>query len=151
MGKFITLEISPLFSDWSLADRSALAHFLEVRSFQAGDLIADRLSNSSELFIVSSGTVKLSAESHSLEVSAGASFGELSLIYPSTKRVSATAATAVETFVITAHHWLEMKRNTPSVAVKLMESILKKISKELSALELPGKSQWTKSSSSGLI
>ena len=151
MGKFVTLEISPLFSDWALADRSALAHFLEVRSFKAGESIIDRLSNSSELFIVSSGSVKLSAESHSLEVTAGASFGELSLIHPSKRRVSAKAITPVETLVITAHHWLEMKQKTPSVAVKLMESILRKLSKELSSFEIPARSQWIKSSSSSLI
>jgi CRP-like cAMP-binding protein len=147
MGKFVTLDTCRMLQNWSLDERSALAHFLETRSYEANESLIDRTSRTAELLFIASGKIKLSAETYSLEISEGASIGELSLINPSQKRVSATAITPVTAYVLSAQRWLEMKRNTPSVAVKLMESILKKVSDELGSFELPPKSQWAKSTS----
>jgi CRP-like cAMP-binding protein len=147
MGKFVTLDACRMLQDWSLDERSALAHFLEDRSYDANATLIDRTSKTSELLFIASGKVRLSAEAYSLEISPGATIGDLSLINPSQKRVLAVAITPVDVYVLSAQRWLEIKRNTPSIAVKLMESILKKVSYELGSFELPPKSQWAKSAS----
>jgi CRP-like cAMP-binding protein len=147
MGKFVTLDACQMLQDWSLDERSALAHFLEHRSYDANATLIDRSSKASELLFIASGKVKLSAETYSIEILQGATIGELSLMNPTQKRISAIAITPVDAYVLSSQRWLEMKRNTPSVAVRLMESILKKVSNELGSFELPPKSQWAKSAS----
>lgn len=147
MGRFVTLDACEILQDWTLDERSALAHFLEPRSYEINSTLIDRTSKIAELILIASGRVKLSAEAYSIEISQGATLGELSLIHPTQKRVSAIALTPVEAYALNAQRWLELKRNTPSIAVKLMESILKKVSHELGSFELPPKSQWAKSAS----
>lgn len=151
MGKFLTLENARLLNSWTLDEKSALAYFLKAKSFKAGEIIFDRLSKGSQLVFVSSGTVKLSAENYSFEVSEGSSFGELSLVQDVPKRVSATASSDVEVLSLDGHQWIELKRNAPSVAVKLLESIINKVSREIANFELPGKSQWAKLASGGSV
>lgn len=137
MGKFRSLEKSLLASSWSLEERAALAFFLEERRFNEGDPVFNRMAKEAALYLVEQGGVRLQYEQYSVDLKEGASFGELSLFQETTKLVTATALGNCIVWILTKEKYEELRKNTPSVAVKLMESIIQKMGKVVSEALMP--------------
>jgi len=137
MGKFRALERAQLTKDWLLEEITALAHFLTERKVVEGDPIFLKQSKDRGLYFIETGIVRIQYEGLSVDLREGDSFGELSLFDENQKPVSTTAAQSCSLWVLTMDNLMEMKATTPSVAVKLMESICGKIAKSLSVFTVP--------------
>lgn len=137
MGKFRALERAPLTKDWSIDERAALAHFLTERRVAEGDPIFLPQSKERVLYFIESGAVDIHMENLHTELKEGDSFGELSLLAETGKLVGATAKSACVLWTLNFEKYLEMKKTTPLVSVRLSESITLKLVKLLALFHLP--------------
>lgn len=127
MGKFRALERARMTNGWTLEERAGLAHFMSERKIPENDPVFVKQAKDRGLYIVDTGGVKVAYEHLSLELHEGESFGELSLLEESPKLVTITGLMPTTLYVLTFEKWLELRKTAPTVAVKLMEAMLKKI------------------------
>lgn len=142
MGKFTSLEKSKLTCDWSLEERAALAYFLEKKEVASGARLFKESTIESQLYFLDKGEVELDSKNIRISLEAGDSFGELSLFQETSKKLGALAQTECTLWVLSKDKYLEICDQHPSLAHKLQESVLKKLSGLLSSgIEPPDISQ----------
>lgn len=138
-GKFTTLERALLTKDWSLEERTALAHFLKIRDYAEGDTVFLARSKDRGLFIVSSGQIQIQSETALLQLRDGDSFGELSLLFSSQKLVSIAVLKPSQLLFLSLDQWHDMRRISPVISLKLIESICQKFAGMLNSMVPPPK------------
>ncbi len=143
MGKFSALEKNELTQNWTLEERTALAHFLETREVEKNKEIISRQTKEEAkergVYFLEAGKVLMKVETSSVTVSAGVSFGEYSLVSDHKKQVMALATSPVTLHFLSLERWEELKRVTPLVGMKLLEAIVAKTAKLLSDAPSPPK------------
>ncbi len=127
MGKFSTLEQTSITKDWSLEERSALAHFLDELQVDQHETIFSMKSNERVLFIIESGTAKFAIEGFETDLGPGDSFSEMSLIKSSPKVGAVIATSPCSLWVLKYDKWNDMKKAAPIISLKLLESVCEKM------------------------
>ncbi len=120
-----TTEKSP--QDWSLEERSALAHFLTEQKAAPGERVFDTKSVQQKLYIIEKGRVRLTFEDTAVEFSESDSFSEMSILQQSSKLCVATGITDCVFWVLSFAKWEDMKRAAPVISLKLVERIGQKL------------------------
>lgn len=130
VGKFQCLEKSELSSGWSIEERAGLAYFLEDREFEQNESILEPNQDFRALFFIESGVIIAKDKANcEIELSRGQSFGELSLIGPTQKRLQITACNKTKVWILSYEKWLELQKEVGTIAQKLRHAILLKLSR----------------------
>lgn len=145
MAKFEALEQSELTQSWTIEQRAALAHFLDDEKQIRGKTFVKPNDKNSGLYFIYKGKVKLQYQNIEAILEAGMSFGELSLVHPTKKQAKMTALEDLELFVLSEEKWVLLRKESPTTALKLLESICQKFSKFLTHAPAPPGSFGTKS------
>jgi CRP/FNR family transcriptional regulator, cyclic AMP receptor protein len=143
------LQRSPLFRDFSESGVRIFADLAQRKVLPAGTPLFVENTAGESLFIVTSGTVRVTqrvgdADAELGLLGAGEHLGELSLLGRCVRLVSATAATPCEVLELTRRDYLEKAREKPAACLKLALAIAgdlgAKVSDSREALRaLPGR------------
>lgn len=139
MGKFSTLEKAELTQNWSVEERAALAQFLEKQQLAKGEQLYYEQAKEKKLYFLDEGVLEIHGASIKVEFLPGQSLGELSLLKETAKQTSALAKENCIFWVLTEESWRELRRSSPAVALKLIESINSKLAHLLDQSLLPPK------------
>jgi CRP-like cAMP-binding protein len=140
VGKFTSLEKAVLTKDWTLEERTALAHFLKPKEYRESETIFLARSKDRGLFIVGSGIIQIQFDATSVSLKEGDSFGELSLIFASNKLVTAMALKPSQLWFLSIDQWHDLRKISPVISLKLIESICQKFAGMLNNAVPPPKS-----------
>jgi CRP/FNR family transcriptional regulator, cyclic AMP receptor protein len=130
------LQGSTLFQDFSETGIKIFASIATEKSLPAGSpLFAENMVGES-LFIVRSGTVRLTRRDGGTErevatVGPGAHLGELALLARTVRLVSAVAATACEVLEITQRDYYRLQPQKPQACLKLSLAIAADLAQRL--------------------
>jgi CRP-like cAMP-binding protein len=130
MGKFSALERCQLTKSWTLEEKAGLGHFLKEKILARGEKLFLETSHRA-LGIVEAGTVEfLTKDSKkSVVINPGESFGDFSLVSKNPKVLQAKAAENLVYWELSAEDWQDLRKSAPSVALRLLESIVSKAAK----------------------
>jgi len=96
----------------------------DVRDFPAGETIFHEGDSGSRMFVVITGTVRLSVMGRMLEkVGPGGVFGEMALIDASPRSATAVAITECTLVPINADRFTSLIRETPGFALEIMKTM----------------------------
>lgn len=130
--KLDTLRAIPLFKYLSYKGLVKVMNITETRRVRAGARIFDEGTRGDELFILLSGTVRISKGGVTLaELGPGGHFGEMAMVDKSPRSASAAAADDVKLLVIQRRQFYDIMRRDPVMSVKLMWSFIQVLSTRL--------------------
>jgi len=147
--KMALLKGIPLFSDLYKGELQPLAHALERRTFNKGQVILRQGDQGDSLFVVVSGRVRiytLSPEGHELSVAfcdRGDFFGEMALLSGEPRSASAEAMEPTEVLVLHRQAFRSHLLSSPSTAVHVIETLSQRLrrttesAEELMSLNVP--------------
>lgn len=123
-----TLQAAPLFKDFTETGLKIFAAIAQEKTVPAGSPLFVENMVGESLFIVKSGTVRLTQKTSDGErelavVGAGDHLGELALLAKSVRLVSATAATDCEVLEITQRDYNRLQPQKPQACLKLALAI----------------------------
>jgi CRP-like cAMP-binding protein len=125
MDLFDALRGSPLLQGFSTDGVRIIQAAATGREVPAGAPIFVEQMQGDSAFVVSQGTVELYVGDRVLNtISAPLSFGELALLRPGPRRVSARAASDVSLVEIRRKEFLEVQKQRPQACFKLMLNIV---------------------------
>jgi CRP/FNR family transcriptional regulator, cyclic AMP receptor protein len=97
---------------------------LPVEKFAAGDVILRQGTQCNKMYVVCSGRVRIERDGQTIEeLSAGDSFGEMSLIDGAPRSATARAETDCEVAPITEKTFLRLVHETPLFALAMMHNL----------------------------
>lgn len=107
-----------------------------LRQFGAGAPIFLEQQVGESAYLLTSGSVQISVTRGGVArvlavLNAPASFGEIALLSPGTRRVSATAQTAVSVFEIPRRDFASLQKQRPQACMKLMVNIMQNFSERV--------------------
>jgi len=137
MGKFTTLDSAPMTYHWNLQDRAGLAYFLKRKEWKKEETLFEAKSKERVLHIIESGSVRLTANDQTLDLKAGDSLGQLSLIHATSKPGSAVALEDTSTWTLTHEDWQTLRQEVPTVAAKIIEDMTSKMARIMSEATPP--------------
>jgi CRP-like cAMP-binding protein len=122
------LERSALFKDFTDTGKKIFASIAVEKKVPAGTPIFVEGMAGESLFILKSGTVRLTQKADKAErelgtLGAGEHLGELALLAPSTRLVSAVAATDCEVVELTQRDFARLQPQKPQACLKLALAI----------------------------
>jgi len=126
-GKLSVLRQHPIFQDLDSEALDQLCRYAKPTSLKRGATIFSKGDQGNSLYIVISGTVKISVSSPDGRnailnlISAGELFGEVALLDGGERTADATANTNCEIFVIDRRDFLPFVRSQPALAMKFIE------------------------------
>lgn len=122
------LQRTPLFKDFTETGLKIFAAIAQEKAVPAGSPLFVENMVGESLFIVKSGTVRISQKAADGErelgvVGAGEHLGELALLAKSVRLVSAVAATQCEVLEITQRDFVRLQPQKPQACLKLALAI----------------------------
>lgn len=134
MGKHRCLAHSDLVKNWTIEERAGLAFFLERYSFDKNDSLFLEDEKEQKVFFIESGAIEVSSGQMKTVKRAGESLGVLSLFSPLEKKISATAIEKSLVWALNENSWEALKIESPPLAIRLLESIQRKVADEVNSL-----------------
>jgi CRP-like cAMP-binding protein len=110
------------------ADLSRLARIGQRRSYAAGDAIVEKDSDSGGFFVMLSGEAEVEAGGNVHVLSSGDFFGETALLAGSRRTATVRATEPVQAMVFEPTYFRPFLIENPSVAVTLLEEVIKRLS-----------------------
>lgn len=132
MGRHRCLEICELTKQWSIEERTSFSHFLQKQDLKKSEILFYENNENQALFFLAEGTARAENALGHIDLTQGASWGELSLSKAVRKRVTIRAIEDCELWVLQPKAWQSLKTQTPLLAFKLMEAIQAKMASRLS-------------------
>lgn len=130
--KLDILKKIPIFRYLTYQELVRVLNSTYVSPYQQGDVIIREGDNGEELFIVLSGTVKISSRGeHLAELGAGGHFGEMALVDHSPRSATVEATTHARMLVMQRTGFYTLIRKEPALAVKLLWSFVQGLSRRL--------------------
>jgi CRP-like cAMP-binding protein len=145
------LGVSPVFAPLSAADRLALASRMRPRQFQKNEVIFHRDDPAAHVFLIASGTVKISVEDENGQevvvalARGGDVFGELALFDDAPRSATVTALTETVTFALANRDFTDVLWRSPAAMRELLALLAKRVRystghiEDLVFLDLPGR------------
>ena len=145
------LEFSPIFAPLSPSERLALASRMHARHFDRNEVIFHRDDAAGHVYLVATGTVKISVEEengHEVVIAlirGGDVFGELALFDEGQRSASATALTETTAFTLASKDFSDVLKNNATAMWQLLALLAKRIRRstghieDLVFLDLPGR------------
>jgi CRP/FNR family cyclic AMP-dependent transcriptional regulator len=149
--KLALLRRHPLFGAIAPELLARLSAYATTRTVPRGDTIFAKGDPGNSLYAVCAGTVKISVPSADGKdavfnlVGEGEIFGEIALLDGQPRTADATALTDCELMVIERRDFLDLVRNQPEIALKLMEVLCARLRhtseqvEDVLFLDLPGR------------
>jgi CRP/FNR family transcriptional regulator len=145
------LAHSPVFAPLGQRERLELAARMRAKHFQRNEVIFHRDDPAGHVFLIASGTVKVSVpEEGGQEVvialhRGGDVFGEISLFDEGPRSATVTAMTETMTFALANHDFMDVLRGSPDAMRQLLALLATRIRRstghieDLVFLDLPGR------------
>ena len=145
------LAHSPVFAPLGQRERLELAARMRSRHFQRNEVIFHRDDAAGHVYLIASGTVKVSVpEEGGQEVvialhRGGDVFGEISLFDEGPRSATVTAMTETMTFALANHDFMDVLRGSPDAMRQLLALLATRIRRstghieDLVFLDLPGR------------
>jgi CRP-like cAMP-binding protein len=126
------LQPHPLFTHIGVDDIRVLAGICAPRQFALGTPIFVERVHGESLFIVCRGEVSLQAHKikEAAVVAAPATFGEMSLLQPGPRRVTATARTDVALFEMTRRDLIALQQQRPAACLRFVQNLQDSLAKK---------------------
>jgi CRP-like cAMP-binding protein len=119
----------PLFEDLDHTELQALADSMHERTFLAGEMASAEGAGADGFFVVESGEGQVTVDGQPrAAITAGDYFGEIALMMGSERTATITAKTDLHCFGLTAVDFREVVEGNPSIAWKLAESMMDRLS-----------------------
>lgn len=145
------LGVSPVFAPLSPADRLALAGRMRARHFQKHEVIFHRDDPAGHIYLIASGTVKISVQDESGQevvvalARGGDVFGELALFDEGPRSATVTALTDTMTFALANRDFTDVLERSPGAMRELLALLARRVRhstghiEDLVFLDLPGR------------
>lgn len=145
------LGVSPVFSPLSPADRLALAARMRPRHFQKNEVVFHRDDAAGHVYLIASGTVKISVQEDSGQevvvalARGGDVFGELALFDDGPRSATVTALTETMAFALANRDFTNVLERSPGAMKELLALLARRIRhstghiEDLVFLDLPGR------------
>ena len=145
------LAHSPVFAPLGQRERLELAARMRAKHFQRNEVIFHRDDPAGHVYLIASGTVKVSVpEESGQEVvialhRGGDVFGEISLFDEGPRSATVTAMTETMTFALANHDFMDVLRGSPDAMRQLLALLATRIRRstghieDLVFLDLPGR------------
>lgn len=145
------LEFSPIFAPLSPSERLALASRMHPRHFGRNEVIFHRDDAGGHVYLVATGTVKISVEEengHEVVIAlirGGDVFGELALFDEGQRSATATALTETTAFTLASRDFSDVLKNNAGAMWELLALLARRIRRstghieDLVFLDLPGR------------
>jgi CRP/FNR family cyclic AMP-dependent transcriptional regulator len=145
------LAHSPVFAPLGQRERLELAARMRAKHFQRNEVIFHRDDHAGHVYLIASGTVKVSVpEEGGQEVvialhRGGDVFGEISLFDEGPRSATVTAMTETMTFALANHDFMDVLRGSPDAMRQLLALLATRIRRstghieDLVFLDLPGR------------
>ena len=127
-GKVDLIAKVPLFADCSKAELNAVASIADELDLQEGATLIREGDRGREFLIVVEGSVKVTKKGRRLaELGPGSFVGEIALIADVPRTATVAATSPVRLLVITDRGFQHLIRTMPSIAVKVLASLGKRL------------------------
>jgi CRP/FNR family cyclic AMP-dependent transcriptional regulator len=145
------LAFSPVFAPLSPKERLDLASRMRPRRFGRNEVIFHRDDPATHLYLIASGTVKISVEEEGGQevvialVRGGDVFGELALFDEGQRSATVTALTETTTFTLASRDFTDIIQHNPAAMRQLLTLLAQRIRRstghieDLVFLDLPGR------------
>lgn len=145
------LGVSPVFAPLSPADRLALASRMRPRQFHKNEVIFHRDDAAGHVFLIASGTVKISVQDDGGQeivialARGGDVFGELALFDDGPRSATVTALTETMAFALANRDFTSVLERNPGAMKELLALLARRIRhstghiEDLVFLDLPGR------------
>jgi len=132
MKMYDSISQHQLFSGLSPKELEALERSIQVRSFSPGEIIFRQGDQGDGLYLVRSGTVKITLTKEGEEsvialMSTGEFFGELAVLDGEPRSANATAMDDVKSLFLPREAFLSFLREYPQVAMKIIEMLSRRL------------------------
>ncbi|RAP31869.1 hypothetical protein DID76_02035 [Candidatus Marinamargulisbacteria bacterium SCGC AG-414-C22] len=130
------LENTELFSNISMFYLKQLSKIFHERSYQKNETVFEIGEPGESVYIIKSGSVTISnkTKKEAVTLTAGAFFGELSLVDENPRTVTATATESTELIVFFRADLMHLKSRNPQLAVKLFYNLANILGKRISLI-----------------
>ncbi|NNC41519.1 MAG: Crp/Fnr family transcriptional regulator [Acidimicrobiia bacterium] len=132
MDKAEFLHKTPLFSSCSSKTVESVAAVARVRTFNAGDVIIKKDSQSTVgFYVLLEGAVAVTdGERHLADLGAGEYFGEVALLLDDSPRTATVTATAdAKVVAVTRWDFKALLKTNPEIAVEVMEALAQRLAR----------------------
>jgi CRP/FNR family transcriptional regulator, cyclic AMP receptor protein len=145
------LGYQPLFAPLSPKERLDLATRMRPRHFARNEVVFHRDDPAAHLYLIASGTVKISVEAEGGQevvialVRGGEVFGELALFDEAQRSATVTALTDTNTFTLASRDFMDVLQHNPAAMRQLLALLAQRIRhstghiEDLVFLDLPGR------------
>ena len=145
------LGYQPLFAPLSPKERLDLATRMRPRHFARNEVVFHRDDPAAHLYLIASGTVKISVEAEGGQevvialVRGGEVFGELALFDEAQRSATVTALTDTNTFTLASRDFMDVLQHNPAAMRQLLALLARRIRhstghiEDLVFLDLPGR------------
>ena len=122
------LRSTPFFADLDRGDLESVLRIGRRVQFEPGQAIAERGDRSDGMYVVLDGRAQVDVGGRYHDLKAGSFIGEMALIQGGRRGATVKAVEAVETLMITAEDFRTFLLEHPSVAVTMLETVVKRLS-----------------------
>jgi CRP-like cAMP-binding protein len=118
----------PLFAGCSRRELEAVSRVADELRFPAGRVLMQQGSTGRELIVLVEGEVNVERNGAAIAVRRGGDFiGELALVTGRPRTATVTAATDLQTLVLTGHDFDRLLREVPSIAGKVLKAVAERL------------------------
>jgi CRP-like cAMP-binding protein len=126
--KIDLLRRIPLFAGCSRRELEAVSRVADELRFPAGRVLMQQGSTGRELIVLVEGEVNVERNDAVIAVRRGGDFiGELALVTGRPRTATVTAATDLQTLVLTGHDFDRLLREVPSIAGKVLKAVAERL------------------------
>jgi CRP-like cAMP-binding protein len=126
--KVQALRRTPLFSDLSKKELSALARMSDDMEVEAGTVLTREGETGREFFVIVDGQVEVTRNGKRVKRTGGDDFfGEIALIEDIPRTATVTAKTPLRLFVLTSRDFRHLVKESPSVESKVLRSLARRL------------------------
>jgi len=122
------LRSTPFFADLDRGDLESVLRIGRRVQFEPGQAIIERGDRSDGMYVVLDGRAQVDVGGRYHDLKAGSFIGEMALIQGGRRGATVKAVEAVETLMITAEDFRTFLLEHPSVAVTMLETVVKRLS-----------------------
>ena len=122
------LRSTPFFADLDRGDLESVLRIGRRVQFEPGQAIVERGDRSDGMYVVLDGRAQVDVGGRYHDLKAGSFIGEMALIQGGRRGATVKAVEAVEALMITAEDFRTFLLEHPSVAVTMLETVVKRLS-----------------------
>ena len=122
------LRSTPFFADLDRGDLESVLRIGRRVQFEPGRAIVERGDRSDGMYVVLDGRAQVDVGGRYHDLKAGSFIGEMALIQGGRRGATVKAVEAVEALMITAEDFRTFLLEHPSVAVTMLETVVKRLS-----------------------